>query len=224
MIIAELQAKKALAERWAEAEADKDKLEERREREREFATCYDNFIDLINKLFLRQQLLPLDLENIDTQILQNCRDLVKQGLSIYQRQQVGTKNQISSDLAKQNRKFSALIKEHAEKFRNASEVIDMQQALEATRTIAPGSVPAGIFMRLKKACDKDATPVELQDNLTAWQEAQKCLANSSLKDWQRQLLQRITMGKVTLFDLTPQEMSWLHDCGFAAKVKLRYEI
>ena len=224
MIIADLQTKKALAERWAEAEADKDKLEERLEREKEFALCYDNFMEQINKLFLRQQLLPLELENIDAQILQNCRDLVKQGLSIYQRQQVGAKNQISSDLAKQSRKFSTLIKEHAEKFRNAPEVIDMQQALEATRTLDSDSVPVGIFIRLKKACDKDATPGELQDNLTAWKEAKKCLANSSLKDWQRQLLQRITLGKVTLFDLTPEEMSWLHDCGFAAKVKLRYEI
>ena len=95
--------------------------------------------------------------------------------------------------------------------------------MEATRKLFPGTVPTGLVERIKAAGSKEATAARLKDNLKAWQEAEQCLAKSPLEEWQRHLLQRITLGQVTLFDLTKEEMSWLHDCGFAAKLKLSYE-
>lgn len=223
MITESLHKMTELAGRWAEADADKDKLEDRKRREQVVATGFERILQQIHILRLRQELLPLPLERLDAQTLQDGRELLKVGKMAYQRQQVGAKNTLASDLKKLNKKLSEEIKRHAESFSRDAKVIETQQALEVTNNLCPGTVPSRLRTRLIIARREDATVDELQDNLAANKEAELCLKNSPLEAWQRQLLQRITVGQASLLNITPEELSWLQSSDFAKRVKLRYE-
>ena len=223
MITEALQKTTELAGRWAEADADKDKLEDRKKREQVVAAGFECILQQIRILRLRQKLLPLQLERLDAQLLQDVREVLKVGKMAYQRQQVGAKNTLGTDLKRFNKKFSEEIKHHAECFSRDSKVIETQQALEVTNNLCPGAVPSKLRSRLIFARRENATLNELQDNLEAQKEAELCLKNSPLEAWQRQLLQRITVGQATLLNITPEELSWLQRSDFAKRVKLRYE-
>lgn len=223
MITEALQKTTELAGRWAEADADKDKLEDRKRREQVVASGFKCILQQIRILRLRQKLLPLQLKRLDAQLLQDVREVLKVGKVAYQRQQVGVKNTLGTDLKRFNKKFSEEIKHHAEAFSRDTKVIETQQALEVTNNLCPGAVPSKLRLRLIIARRENATLKELQDNIDAQKEAELCLKNSPLKPWQRQLLQRITVGQATLLNITPEELSWLQRSDFAKRVKLRYE-
>lgn len=225
MIIDILDNKSALAEEWAAAEADKNRLDERALREQKFATAYEEMLDGIRIMSIREKLLPLELNDLDGQTLSDCRKYIKQGMKAYEKQQVSAKDKLTTNICNINKKIKKEIKCHAKEFEKSQDYISMQRELEAVRAISPGTVPGELVMRIMKAGKETATLKDLKDNLAAVAEAQKCLAETPMEKWQHDLLTRLTLGQghISLLDLKPKELEWLKSSNIAAKVKLSYE-